>query len=608
MKSIAPSMSFSIALALSTTVLSSTAATANSSTLGEHTINRQGVSEFTIERIMPERFDDEEVTMAGCIALPDSWEAPSAVAGEGTATTAFTAAANRYSEGETEITNLQSLQDYTWYCYQDSLRNYTVDDSAGLTFSLTTDDVNTTLYSSIGFIEGVSVGPRSVGDFYYQTISSHQVLRDTQAADYYNNLSNEFISSELVTDNFDPSATSYEKVQVDDTVYFLGYGGQSFSIDAEGNFKSYITPNNARAFYVNGQFIFLISEGNPSILDTHIQFGDDLNNLSEAYDIKEVGYAKSLTYDALNNQYVMLNPGTSSSAEKAYYTSSDLKTWTANTVGIYQNWQVVFANDGRAVMKNLSLVDSLMSRTPNDDWLAFTHYPSDQYFSTRDILLANDRFHVLLTEYSNDGNGTVLSSRIGYSDDLSNWSWTTLTTNSDVIASVPTLVELGTNQLGIINDGIFYLSFDNGERWSTAKSALSAINLDAQIDVSTLTLQIEKLSSINDVLIGTARILSSNNDFSDFIFTTSDGNQFELIHRTEDPQVFGLNNEVYFYETDRANWAIYKATIASTVPDVEPEPGAKLDEEMSTGSLFWFISILMALGGVRAKRTIRANN
>ena len=584
------------------------ALTSNASTLGEHTINRQGSADFSLERTMPERFDSEDITMAGCIALPDAWEAPSSVTSNGSPT--FSASATRYAEGETHISDLHALQDYTWYCYQDSQRSYSEDDSASMLYALASEDSNTTVYSSIGFIEGVSVGPRSVGDFYYQSISSHQVLRDNQAADYYSNLANEMSASDLTAKGFDPSATSYEVIQVDNTTYFLGYSGQSFSIDAAGNFKSYTTPNNARAFYVNGQFIFLISEGNPSILDTHIQFGSELNNLSEAYDIKEVGYAKSLTYDASNNQYVMLNPGTSSAAEKAYYTSTDLITWTANTVGSYQNWQVVFANDGRAVMKNLSLVDSLMSRTAEGDWQAFTHYPSDQYFSTRDILFAHDRFHVLLTEYSNDGSGTVLSSRIGYSDDLTSWSWTTLTTNTDDIASVPTLVELGINQVGIISDDVFYLSFNKGESWSTAKSPLSAISLDVEVEVSALTLRLESLTSINDAVIGTARISTNNNEFSDFIFTTTDGNQFGLIHRTEGPQVFGLNNDVYFYESNRADWAMYKATAASIDSDEEldNETDTDPDDETAIGSLFWFLSILVALGSMKnRKRTRKAN-
>ena len=591
----------------------------NASGLGEHTINRQGTSEFSIERSLPDRFNAEEVTMAACIAQPDSWDIPSAVASTGNAqvesessvltTTAYSTAATRYTDGEAVITNLQALQDYTWYCYQDKQRHYAEDDSAGIVFSLSTDDTNTTVYSSIGFIEGVSVGPRSAGDFYYQSISSHQVLRDIQAADYYLNLSPLLSESDFVTENFAANTSSYEVVDIENTTYFLGYSGQSFSIDSDGTFKSYNTPNNARSYYINGQFIFLISEGNPQINDTEIQFGRDLNNLSIAYDIKEVGYAHSLTYDASTNQYVMLNPGTSSTAEKAYYTSTDLITWTANTVGLWQNWLVVFADDGRAVMKNLSLVDSLMSRSADGDWQAFEHYPSDQYFSTRDIIFAHDRFHVLVTEYSNDGSSTVLSSRIGYSDDLSSWNWTILTTNADDIASVPTLVELGANQIGIINNSDFRLSSDNGETWGNPLSPLSALKLDAEVDTSVLSVRIDSLTSINEALVGTARISTSNNEISDFIFSTLDGSQFNLIHRTEDPQLFNLNNDLYFYATNRAEWAIYKATEASLVPDPElPEEETKkeLDEEtedlISAGSLFWFISIFATLGSIRTRK------
>lgn len=588
MKFITVGLSFFIGMAL----------TSQGHTLGEHTINRQDTADFSIERSLPSRFDDEQVTMAACIALPDAWEMPLA------ATIApFDVTAARFEEGETQISQLQALEEYTWYCYQDSLRDFAANDTASITFSLTTEDANTKVYTSIGFIEGVSSGPRSLGDYYYQSISSHQVIRDTQAADYYANLSSVINAS--MEDDFDPSSESFTIVNLEDSAYFLGYNGLSFSIDSDGVIKSYQTPINARAFYVNEHFIFLISQGIPDVLDTQIQFGRDLNNLSPTYDIKEVGYAQSLTYDNSNNHYVMLNPGTSSAATKAYYTSPDLKAWTENTVGLWQNYQVVFSDDGRAVMKNLSLVDSLMYRAANGEWQAFSHYPSDQYFSTRDILFAHNRFHILLKEYSKENSGEVLSLRIGYSDDLTDWNWTTLTTDSDEIASVQSLVDLGSHQVGIINDESFFISSDQGKTWSNAKSPIAALQLDNDLITSEPEMRIESLVSINETIVGSARVLSENNELSDIIFTTINGSEFEQIHRTKDPLIFSLNDDIYFYESNRAEWAINKAEKASLTPEKDPDTEADMDsnEETSIGSLFWFLSILITLGFSRNRKT-----
>lgn len=577
----------------------------HTSALGEHTINRQGITDFSIERSIPERFNDEDATIAACIALPDGWSAPSIVSSSGNATTAFTREATRYLEGETQIATLQALEGYHWYCYQDTQRSFASEESAKVSFSLSSSDTDTTIYSSIGFIEGVSVGPRSAGSFYYQSISSHQILRDTQAANYYQNLSTSLTQSEFISDDFDPSSASYEIVKVDNTVYFLGYSGTSFSIDENHVLKSYETPNNSRSFYINNQFIFLISEGNPQVLDTKIQFGSDLNNLSEIYDIKEVGYASDFAYDTNNNQYVLLNPGTSSNSTKAYYTSSDLKTWSENTVGQWQNYKVTFANDGRAVMRNTSLVDSLMSRTASGEWIPFEHYPTDQYFSARDILFAHDRFYTLLTEYSISTPRTVLGLYIGYSNNLENWNWKTLSSSAENIASVPTLVELGANQIAVINNETFYVSSDKGVNWSDAMSPLSALNLDSSVSDETLKVSIHSLSSINGSLIGSAKIYQSNNKFSDFIFSGENESQFKLIHRAENPKLFSFENALYFYESSKKSWAIYKETDASleTETETETETEESSSNNSSGGSLFWLLCILAAFGSIRQCKT-----
>lgn len=594
---------------LNTSLLFSLALASTVNALDNHTINRDGIEEFSLERTIPARYDAETVTAAGCIALPDSWSEPSAVSVEGSqqidaTTSAFTATATRYADGETEIASIQALEGYVWYCYQDIVRDYAIDNNANLSFAIATDDVNTLIYTSIGFLEGVDDGPGGTNYFHYQAMLSHQVIRDTEAGDYFLNFSAEFLASEFIAEDFNPSDTDYEIIKVEDITYFLGYDGQSFSLDSDGVFKSYVTPDNARRYYINGQFVFLITEGRFDNADIAIQFGSDLNNLSEVYDINNVGVSASvLSYDARTGNYVLLNRTNSGGQTIGYYTSADLITWTLNTVGPYQNDDVAFASDGRALMKNTSRANPLMFRTSDGDWEEFTLYSSEESFSARGILFQDDRFYALLKEYDIDNTSNLLSLQLGYSDDLTSWNWVTLTNTADDISTLPTLVGLGTNQVAVLNGANFFLSSDKGITWSTAISPMNVIGLNDSVDTSVLNIDMDTLINVDNILVGTARISTNSHTLSDFIFTTPDMVNFEPVHNSKNALTFGINNVLYFYESGDNDWGIHKKTAASIAvvePETEPEVVEPETESTSSrssgGSLFWLVLVFATLG------------
>ena len=599
MKKIIISSSFIIGLALSS----------NGYTLDEHTINREGVAEFSLSRTAVTLYDPLDATVATCIALPDTWSEPSSASITGnhqveTESTAFSAMLSRYSAGETVITEMQGLAAYTWYCYQDTGRSYVEGDVSQVTFTLATEDVNSTIYSSTGFIEGIP-SFMSTDEYYFQNVSSHQILRDRQAADYFQE-----ITAEYKSEGINPYEDSYDIIEVAGTTYFLGSNGQSFSLDTAGSIQTYVTPDSSNGYYINDQFIFLIYDSSNSAT-LEIQFGSSLTSLSEIFDISTVGKsARSLSFDTTTNDYVLLNTGSSAGQTKAYYTSPDLKTWTENAVGIYQNNKVVFADDGRAIMKNSSTAAPLMSRISNGDWQDFSHYPVGERFFAKEILLNDNRFHILLIEYSSDGNSTFLSFRLGYSDDLTSWNWTTIIPVVDQGTPSPSLLALNSNQLAIINNSVFYLSSDKAESWSSEISPLASIPLDSSVTTGSLGLQVGSIMSVNDnsdaQLIGTATLYSGGEKLSDFMFSTQSGSQFSLLHQAENPTVFIHNNDLYFYEGNWIDWAMYiktKADVTEEEPVVEEEP-AEVEESnpssnSSGGGLFWS---LLLLAGISIRR------
>ncbi len=294
-------------------------------------------------------------------------------------------------------------------------------------------------------------------------------------------------------------------------------------------------------------------------------------------------YSDTFTYDTKNGLYVLLNTASTQGQDRVYFTSPNLIDWTADTVGIWQNYHVVFAPDGRAVMGNIASIETLMSRTQSGDWENVTALPgTGTYKRYRDILFANERFHALVYDYDVSGEGDdkeVIYNNlfVGYSDDLSQWTWRSISTDENEILALSALTALAANQITISSGSYsyssrsldhFYVSSDNGALWNKSASPLSILNISDSMHTSTHSYFINSLINHNGTTYGKLTMSGENGFYSENYFSTTDFTNFTFEFTANDSKLFTFNDSLYINAAARnVSWVNYRKVDSAEVAE-----------------------------------------
>ncbi len=599
--------------------------------LGERTLNTDGAATQIIERKMVAS-DDRIDTLAGCIAQPSDWLEPANVAIAGTAqvdgsTQEFSSLPSRYTEGEATINGQNAIDTYTWYCYIDEARDYGYEadenwdviyaDGAKMSYTLTPEADNQTVFTTLGMIDGG--WDRRETQYFYKELASHKIIANNAVASHFEKLSNGFSQT-----GYDPAADSFQIFEHQDSIFFVGYKGKALVSKMDGSYTLREVPTDSQIYLLNDRFIAFKEVYDDEIHEvtrTEIRHSTDMITWSDVIDASILNnvYSATLAYDPKNSLYVVLNTATTQGQDRVYFTSPDLINWTANTVGIWQNNMVVFAPDGRGVMGNLASIETLMSRTENGDWENVTDLPgTGAYRRYRDIIFANDRFHALVYEYDVIGEGddreTVYHNLyVGYSDDLAQWTWTSISQNEDEILALSDLTSLADNQIAISGGSYsssslehVYVSADNGGSWNKSTSLVAKLELLDAMDTSTRNYNINSLINHNGTTYG--KLTVSMTDFSAaYYFSTTDFMNFNMEFTANDSELFTFNDALYLHGAPRRlSWDNYRKIDAS---EIEERALARANESSNSGfgglGIFeLFMALVLVLGCRVPRKTV----
>ncbi len=533
--------------------------------LGERTLDMEDSNTVLVERNM-KASDAAIETAASCIALPSTWPEPTSVEITGTAqvegaTQAFTITPTRYTDGETGINAHLQMNDYTWYCYIDQARDfaYTEDaetfeithaDSGKIQYTLTPNSDQGQVFTTLGLEDG---GDESFpNDYYYNQMASHHVIKDHNVDSHFRKLDATFSQ-----ENFESIDDNFDFFQHNGLSYFVS-NNEALVSQMDGNYEVREIPAKSEIYLLNDLFVAYQTDSEANTVQ--ISYSTDMTSWSDAKDASTLGFhVSTFSYDTKNALYVALNMGSSAGEVKGYYTSPDLENWTHSLVGSYQNHQILFSDDGRALMRNSSGAASLMSRTSDGEWVVFDQFPvSDNSLLTRDIIFANNRFHALLKEYDFD-TSTYINIYVGYSDDLVSWNWTSIGALEDDFNKLNDLTALANNQIAISGGELIYLSSNNGVNWNAGTMPSSALNLADTVDTGNHSYDVTALVNHNGTTYGTGSVSGSDNYSAQYHFTTTDFVNFELAIVSNGAQFLSVNDSLYLMDsTYTRGWDLYQ--------------------------------------------------
>lgn len=577
--------------------------------LGDRTLDMEEATTVVVARNMV-AVDSSTESASSCISVPASWPEPTNVEITGTAqidgaTQTFSTAPSRYTDGEIAINAHLKMNDRTWYCYIDETREFAYleneetwevihSDSGGIQYTLTPDTEHGMAFTTLGFEDGGN--ENMPNDYYYNQMASHQILKNNTVTTHF-----EKISTTFKTENYDPTDDAFQVLKHDDSIYFVGSQDKALMTKMDGDYEVREIPKDSQIYLLNNQFIAFKSVHDTethTVVSSEIQYSTDMINWSGPIDVSILNnvYAHTLSYDTKNGLYVVLNPATTQGQEKIYFTSPDLITWTPNTVGIWQNDKVVFSEDGRAVMGNLASIEPLMARTISGDWENVTQLPdTDNYLRYRDIIYANNRFHVLMYEYSSVGEGdekevTYENLYVGFSDDLIQWNWTSISTNESEILALSDLTALADNQIAINSgsysngsSGHIHISADNGISWNKSANPINSLNISNSVDSITHNYHIDSLINHNGTTYGKLTILPENNFKNESYFSTTDFTNFNLEFISNDSKFFTFNDSLYLNASAKnMSWDLYRKIESSEIAE---RAAIKANEEAEQGNL-----------------------
>ena len=538
--------------------------------LGERTLDRKGATAIVVERNMV-AIDSSTEVASSCIAQPNTWPEPT-VEITGTAqvegaTQAFTTTPARYADGENAINAHLQMNGHTWFCYIDEARDFAYSeneetwevihaDNGRIQYTLTPNNDYGVVFTTLGFEDGGN--DQRPNDYYYNQMASHQILKNNTVTTHFEKIPNGFSQ-----EGYEPIDDAFKILEHNNSIYFVGSQGKALVTKMDGNYEATEVPLGSQIYLVNNRFIAfksVLDTETHTVVSSEIQHSTDMITWSDPIDVSILNnvYDHTLSYDTQNGLYVVLNPATTQGQEKLYFTSPDLINWTPNTVGIWQNDHVVFSDDGRAVMGNLASIDPIMSRTIDGDWENVTQLPNtEHYLRYRDIIFANNRFHVLMYEYSIAGEGdnkevTYLNLYVGFSDDLIQWTWTSISKNENEILALSDLTALADNQIAISGGNYtsssldhMHVSFNNGASWNKSASPITSLNISDAVDTSTHLYNISTLIDHNGTTYGKLAIAAENNFKNSLYFSTTDFTHFDLELASNDSELFTFNSALF---------------------------------------------------------------
>ncbi len=563
---------------------------------GERTVDTGATSTAVIERAAT--LDSSSEAVAGCVAQPSTWAAPAVQltgsAQEGDASVEFDVTPAEFPDGVAHLNTTRKMNAYTWFCYKDATREYTDGDTVKVRISFSVDSDQATVFTTVGSEDGYDSEPAEY-ELYYMNMAAHRIITDNTSGNHLIKQTASFSD-----ESFEANSHSFERFEVGDYVYFTSRTGFALRTQLDGDFQVLNIPSYTKLKYVNGKFVAFNSTFIDLVSSVQIKYSSDMITWSEEFDISIVGSdTNDVFYDHRESEYVLFNKGSRSGQTKGYYTSSNLESWSHNTVGSYQNFNAIFTEDGRALMASSATSSPLMIRTDGGEWEDFTGLPGvDSNHWIFDFILLKDRVHVLLKEYVG-GDTSILNIHHGYSDDMVNWTWNEITSTESEVDEIANITALSDQEIAVYGGEYIYLSTDNGESWTPKSIGVNALNLDQSVDQTLLEANIESIFSFNNLHYGKIRYRDAVGSFAELYFSTSDYSEISLVAMAQDIDLFTFNESLYLVDSMQSlKWNIYKEEMLTAVSGTTAK-------KKSSGTLTYnILFLLIGFLGFRFKRNV----
>lgn len=525
--------------------------------------------------------------VGSCIALPDSWSAPEVTmylqSSEDAAATEVSLTS--HADSQSELNNRYSRDGYRWECYIDQERDYTGDELGKIVYTLQGDDDTVMAMTTIGVLSG-GIG-RSKNNYIYSNLASHQLLKDNMKASYLT--ANEVTFAEPYQ-ILDPAKAGVDNVyQSGDKTFFYSSLKQRLltltsASDSSGAYTGNLegTPEFSEFHYFNNQIVLSKNENSKTFFYTSM----DGKQWSEK--ISPELYFTKLQYDPANNLYVGLN----TQASGKYFTSTDLENWDTVDVGIYQNIDSIFIDDGRSIMRTAASAAPLAVRDTSGTWSVVDSYPnSDYFYPVYDVAYQNGRFMVTLQE--NNADNDPVAYYFAYTEDMQNWTWKTLSAPVNTSLTIHTL---GDNEIvltGGDSQTIFY-SQDNGATFSGLGNIAKQLNINTVADDSLVYIY-DDLYRRDGIIYGSVEAKVNSIIIAKLHFTTKDFSEMTVWAADNNSQWIEVSGETRLWESaDQYDWRLFSVTPATQ----EPEPATKSKKKKSGGAQMPWLMLLLASFGL----------
>jgi hypothetical protein len=577
---------------------------------GERTVDIGSSSAAIIERTAT--LDDGTEAVAGCVAQPSAWASPvvqlSGSAQVGDATVEFSVSPAEYSEGVTYLDSTRKMNGYAWFCYKDDARDYMDNDAVKVTWTLTADSDQAMVFTTIGSEDGIDAID-DVDHLYYMNMASHSIISDDTSGAYLINQAASFSD-----ETFEAESHTLIRFEAGSDLYFTSTQGAALKMQSDGSFQVLQIPAHDSMQYVNNIFIafnktsdYDSSTGiDNSIVE--IQYSTDLISWSEVIDMSNVGTGvNDVYYDPRELEYIVLNKGSSAGQTKGYYISDDLESWTHTTVGSYQNFHALFADDGRAIMQSTAWGAPMLVRTETGEWTNYEDLPnSENLHYILDFIFSDNQFQVLLkesiTEVEGDVSTNFTSIHYGSSENMTNWTWSSIISKTEENVELDTLMALSNGEVAIYGGEDIYLSSDDGASWSQPESVIAALDLNDGVDQTLISFDVSSMMSANGLHYAKVNYEDDTGDFGELYLSTTDFTNYSLVAMANDIELFIFDNSLYLIDAVyNLKWDIYKEeTLITTETETETET-----EKKSGGGAIGYATLFLLIGfiGFRVKRS-----
>lgn len=575
----------------------------------------------------------EKRSLAACIAQPDSWPEPTAN---------FTGKAY-HPETEEEynfddqaviansapLLNVMALsqgplypnENYVWHCFDNKPRVHRPDDKGQVTFKVQPQQKGVPVYTSL------YKTPISFFEVPAYHISSHLIKPD----DYQGIFLKPEVLPQVDTDKLtkDIPSKNLRHLKIDDKAYFYSTSNKLIISDLTSEVSQVDIPFLDQLVTINSKFIALkdhnvkINEDDEeTVINTFVRSTSDINNFPDAtnagFDIEKI------QFDAGTNTYLASEQG----VHNHYYTSTDLISWQKQD--LVENLQAINLDDqGNGLLAYTNQIQNLTIKVSDGLWQEIDVLPATNLsYSINSATELNGKFFILLSGIADQENNISKTIYLGHSENLTDWQWQLLDTETYNIKSNMDLAAYQDGKVMLLakevpNKTVIFTE-DNGASWkSGAQIAPSSTSLATFGTV----MHYEKPSFHQGQYYGRATLVASHStiphagDIATYYYQTSDFENYKIWSASPNGQYVFMPDQVWFNDyKDNIEWNIYKLmhTDDITITDdtetdgqTEPEDNSgqtantpesgEADNNSGGGSLFYLLAAFALL--VRSRKT-----